>query len=70
MTKSNRRVIILVELEAGYKEGDAKVANGTFHGFSTGSIELDVGAAHYTTAIVELDNGSVVVVDATNIRFI
>jgi len=42
----------------------------TFHQFGLGYEEFEAGPGNYTTAILELDDGSVISVDAEMIRFI
>jgi len=48
-----------------------KVLKGiaTFHQFGIGFEEFETGAANYTTAVIELDNGAVKNICCENIEF-
>jgi hypothetical protein len=43
---------------------------GTFLGFGLTFFELNTGVGHYTNAIVELQDGSVITVDLNRVKFL
>ena len=51
------------------KDGYVEFSHGLFHKFSTGYDEFECGPGNYSTAIVELTDGTVVEVLATDIQF-
>lgn len=59
-----------VEYFNGHGSKRKKLGEAIFHQFGCTFCEFDTGPGNYSTAIIELDDGKVLNIDAENIKFI